>query len=527
MIIISSCKGVGDVSANEMLTIEPATISVIPKPQEMVIGTEFFDLPTVNVICAGPGTGEASQWLQILLEKARLGSQIKQGNSCGSWNLLVDASLQEKLGEEGYTLEINSTGIFMQAATKAGLFYAIQTMRQILPASLENNQFDGGGIRLPHLIINDVPDHSWRGSMVDISRSFFGLDYLKAHVDRMALYKMNRLHIHLTDDQGWRIEIKSKPKLTEIGSKGSVLNGRSGFLTQQDYIDLQTYASARNIIIIPEIDMPGHIYSALVAYPELNCDGFANIEPRMATPPELFSGTKVGWSKLCLTKPEIYDFVSDVIGEMASITTGPWIHIGGDEIEDDLYGTFVIKADSIVQHHGKITIGWEEVTKAKVSSSLISQKWHGKVKSLVDVKFIESICSSFYFDHANIPGQEKTNNWCKKSGVTLEEAYVFKNNDPNLLGYEAPVWTEFVWSDEEMDNRFWPRTIAVAEIAWNDRAPRDYSEFTDRLKNHGERLGRMGVNYFPTPDLNWPNSSNPVSGGIFKGFLPKPDRLIL
>jgi hexosaminidase len=170
-----------------------------------------------------------------------------------------------------------------------------------------------------------------------------------------------------------------------------------------------------------------------------------------------------------MTKPEIYDFVSDVIREMAAITTGPWIHIGGDEIKDDLYETFVVKADSIVQHHGKITIGWEEVTKAEISSSLISQKWHGKVKSVVDVKFIESICSSFYFDHANIPGQERTNNWCKKTGVSLEEVYSFTNTDPNMMGYEAPVWTEFVWTDEEMDNRFWPRTIAVAEIAWNDR----------------------------------------------------------
>ena len=493
---------------------------------EMHTDNQFFTVPAVNVICHNPEAAKSAEWLRVMLEKANLGTQARQGNSCGTWNLIVDASLEGELGEEGYTLEINARGVFMQAASQAGLFYAIQSMRQILPASLENNQFDRAGIQLPYLRIKDLPDHTWRGSMVDISRSFFDLDYLKAHVDRMALYKMNRLHIHLTDDQGWRIEIKSKPKLTEVGSKGAVLNGRSGFLTQQDYIDLQTYAGERNIVIIPEIDMPGHIYSALVAYPELNCGEFSNIEPRMATPPELFTGTKVGWSKLCLTKPEIYDFVSDVIGEMAAITTGPWIHIGGDEIKDDLYETFVIKADSIVQHHGKITIGWEEVTKAKVSSSLISQKWHGEVKSVVDVKFIESICSSFYFDHANIPGQEKTNNWCKKSGVSLEEVYTFTNNDPNLLSYEAPVWTEFVWTDEEMDNRYWPRTIAVAEMAWNDNAPRNYTEFTNRLKNHGERLSRMGINYFPAPELNWQLNTNMNRAGVFKDFLPKSSEWI-
>lgn len=520
VILMNSCIGAADVPVTNTLTIDPAGISVIPKPQEMVFGTDFLTLPALNMICYNNEAGESSEWLSLLLNRAKLHTQTKTGSSCGTWNLKVDSSLQKDLGEEGYTLEINSQGIFMNAAAPAGLFYAIQTLRQILPASLENNQFDPVNIQLPHLSIKDVPDHSWRGSMVDISRSFFDLDYLMAHVDRMSLYKMNRLHLHLTDDQGWRIEIKSKPKLTEVGSKGSVLNGRSGFLTQQDYIDLQTYAAARNVIIIPEIDMPGHIYSALVAYPELNCDEFANIEPRMATPPELFSGTKVGWSKLCLTKPEIYDFVSDVIGEMASITTGPWIHIGGDEIKDDLYETFVVRADSIVQHHGKTTIGWEEVTKAKVSSSLISQKWHGKVKSEVDVKVIESICTSFYFDHANIPGQEKTNNWCKKSGVNLEEVYSFTSSNPNVIGFEAPVWTEFVWTDEEMDNRFWPRTIAVAEIAWNDRSPRNYAEFITRLKVHQSRLSGMGINYFTSPELNWPTNTELKRSGVFKDFLP-------
>ena len=524
VILISSCKGFADVPESNILKIDPAGISVIPKPREMVTGTEFFTLPAVNMICFNSGAKESSEWLSALLDRAKLQTETTTGNSCGTWNLNIDASLQSELGDEGYTLEINSGGIFMNAATSAGLFYAIQTLRQILPASLENNTFAPATIQLPQLTIKDVPDHSWRGTMVDISRSFFGLDYLKAHVDRMALYKMNRLHLHLTDDQGWRIEIKSKPKLTEIGSRGSVLNGRSGYLTQEEYIDLQKYAEVRNIIIIPEIDMPGHIYSALVAYPELNCDEFANIEPRMATPPELFSGTKVGWSKLCLTKPEIYDFVSDVIGEMAAITTGPWIHIGGDEIKDDLYETFVIKADSIVQHHGKTTIGWEEVTKAQVSNSLISQQWHGKVKSVVDVKIIESICTSFYFDHANIPGQERTNNWCKKSGVTLEEVYSFTSSNPNVLGFEAPVWTEFVWTDEEMDNRFWPRTIAVAEIAWNDTTPRNYPEFLNRLKSHQARLSGMGINYFSAPELNWQTNTSFKRADVFNGFLPETSK---
>ncbi len=521
ILLLASCK-MGDATSEEILVIPAEKVSIIPKPSELNFGNATLITPAANILCYNAEAEEAAEWLSHLLKKANLDLYKTPGDSCGNWNLVIDVSLKTELGPEGYILEINNSGVFMKAATTAGLFYAIQSLRQILPSSLEDTPLQNKRLQLPHLYIKDVPQYSWRGTMVDIARSFFGLEYLKSHVDRMALYKMNRLHLHLTDDQGWRIEIKSKPALTNIGSKGSVENGRSGNLTQKQYLELQDYALARNIIIIPEIDMPGHIYSALVAYPELNCEEFSNIEPKMATPPELFTGTKVGWSKLCLTKPEIYDFVSTVIGEISNITHGPWIHIGGDEIKDDLYETFVVKADSIVQHHGKTSIGWEEVTKAKVSNSLISQQWHGKVQSLVDVKVIESICTSFYFDHANIPGQEKTNNWCKKSGVSLEEVYSFKSSNKNVIGLEAPVWTEFVWDDSTLDNRFWPRSIAVAELAWNHDAERNYREFSDRLKQHQDRLQRMGVNYFPAEELSWTENQNTrITADVFKGFIPE------
>lgn len=522
ILLLSACKGVEESTSEEIRSIKAEEISIIPKPTSIKWGQGTLTTPAANILCFNPEAGEAAEWLSHLLNKANLDLYSMPGNSCGNWNLVADASLRNELGAEGYILEINDGGVSLRAATSAGLFYAVQTLRQILPSSLEDTPLESKRLQLPHLYIKDIPQYAWRGTMVDVARSFFGLKYLKSHVDRMALYKMNRLHLHLTDDQGWRIEIKSKPALTNVGSKGAVENGRSGYLTQKEYLELQDYALARNIIIIPEIDMPGHIYSALLAYPELNCEEFSNIEPRMATPPELFTGTKVGWSKLCLTNPGIYDFVSTVIGEMASITNGPWIHIGGDEIKDDLYEAFVIKADSIVQHHGKTTIGWEEVTKAKVSNSLISQQWHGKVKSLVDVKVIESICTSFYFDHANIPGQEKTNNWCKKTGVTLEEVYNFSSVNKNVIGFEAPVWTEFVWDDNSLDNRFWPRTIAVAEISWNHDSPRNFNEFSERLNKHRDRLQRMGVNYFPVPELNWKENQNTrIKSDIFSGFIPE------
>ncbi len=176
------------------------------------------------------------------------------------------------------------------------------------------------------------------------------------------------------------LKLKSKPKLTELASKGSIEDGRSGYLTQEEYKELQDYALERNIIIIPEIDMPGHIYSALQAYPELNCPENSNIHPQKALPPDFYSGEEVGWSRFCLANPKTYDFVSEVVGELAGITKGPWIHMGGDEIEDPLYQEFVVKADSIVHHYNKIPIGWEEVTQTKVSPDFISQNWNGKTE---------------------------------------------------------------------------------------------------------------------------------------------------
>ena len=492
--------------------------SIIPLPASVEWGSGVYKLPKKNVICYNESAEEAAHWMQELLQHTSSEAILTTGNSCGNINTSKDENLKDQLGEEGYLLEIDKDGISIKSATDAGLFYGIQSLRQLFPSEIENSVVNAE-IELPFVFIKDQPEFPWRGTMVDVARSFFGLDYLKRHIDRMALYKLNRLHLHLSDDQGWRIEIKSWPELAEVGGKGSVRRGRSGYLTQEEYKELQDYALARNIIIIPEIDMPGHIYAALVAYPELNCEEYSNLTPKRATPPDMFQDYNVGWSKLCLEKPEIYDFVSDVIGEMAEITKGPWIHIGGDEIEDPRYKEFVVRADSIVQTYGKTTIGWEEVTKADVSSSLISQRWHGKVESVVeDIKVIHSLCSQFYLDHANVPGQENTNNWCKKDGVSLEDTYSFVNDDPNVIGVEAAVWSEFVLTDEMMDNRFWPRAIAAAEVGWTSGEKREFQDFQQRLGKHGDRLRALDINFFRSPGVDWgPEKEVP---GVFSNLNP-------
>lgn len=495
-VIVMGCSG----SKSSLIEKTPsASVVIIPQPQVLTISDGRYTVPKSNIISYSGSSKIAADWLHKLLQSANLDSKIEERSERGNFKLVQDIALQKELGDEGYVLDIYRDRVMIKAAGEKGLFYGIQSLRQLLPAGVEDGSLTSKRITLPTLHIQDAPKYSWRGNMIDLARSYFGMDYLKLHLDRMALYKMNRLHLHLTDDQGWRLELKSKPLLTEIGGKGAVKNGRSGYLSTEAYKELQAYAQDRHIIIIPEIDLPGHSYAALVSYPELNCDNLTNLNPKMASPPELFDGYKVGWSNLCLTNPETYNFVADILKEVSALTDGPWIHIGGDEIDDDLYETFVVKADSMVRSFGKIPIGWEEVSKADVSKELIIQRWNGKTTPLKQSKVIESICTSFYFDHANIPGQEFTNNWCKKTGVSLEDVYNFQDNEDEIIGVEAPVWTELVVTDAMMDNRLWPRLIAVAEIGWST-SHKDFQDFSRRLSAHKGRLKALKIEHYPLPE---------------------------
>jgi len=252
---------------------------------------------------------------------------------------LVD---DKELGEEGYELNITEEMVELKANKPAGIFYGIQTIRQLLPARVESGNTEQGPWKLPTGTIRDYPVYGYRGAMLDVARHFFSVDEVKTYIDRLALYKMNVLHLHLSDDQGWRIEIKSWPKLTEFGGKTEVGGGIGGFYTQEEYKDIVKYAQDRFITIIPEIDMPGHTNAALASYPELNVPG---------KKAELYTGVEVGFSTLDTHKELTYKFVNDVFRELAAITPGPYIHIGGDEshstpIED--YIPFVNRVQDIV-----------------------------------------------------------------------------------------------------------------------------------------------------------------------------------
>ena len=404
--------------------------------------------------------------------------------------------------DEAYKLEIKDK-IIIQAKTVEGLFRGLTSLKQLIAPELRKRN---AKFKLRHQIIDDQAKHSWRGVMVDVSRHFFPIQYLFDLVDRMAYYKINRLHLHLSDDQGFRIEIKKHPNLTKYGSTSQIGGKPGGYYTQKQYKALVKYAQDRHIVVIPEVDMPGHVYAALASVPELNCKGFTNIKPHNSEknpprPPELYTGIGVGWNGLCLTKKESFDFATDVITELAELTPGPWIHIGGDEIKDTNYIKFIHHADSIIHLQGKITIGWEEVLQANLHKNTIAQIWkrksHGKGRNLAikhQAPVILSQCEYFYLDHANVEGQPRTMDWCAKD-VTLRDLYTYKENPQlNTLGFESPVWTEFVDSEAELDNRLFPRLLALSERSWSQNL--DFINFEERLKSHHFDMTEMGIHFY-------------------------------
>ncbi|MDY7395452.1 beta-N-acetylhexosaminidase [Aureibaculum sp. 2210JD6-5] len=407
---------------------------------------------------------------------------------------------------EGYELETKENGIIIRANKPAGIFYGVQTLRQLLPASVEKNTKISDTLLVATGTIKDNPSYGYRGMMLDVSRHFFGVDDVKRVIDLLSIYKMNRLHLHLSDDQGWRIEIKSWPKLTEIGSSSEVGGGEGGFYTQEQYKDIVKYAQDRFITIVPEIDMPGHTNAALASYPELNCDGKA---------PKLYHGTKVGFSTLCIDKEITYKFVDDVIRELAAMTPGEYIHIGGDEshvtpMKDFI--PFINRAQKIVEKHGKKVIGWDEIAHAEMLPNTIVQYWSKGENAIKGIeqgaKVLMSPAKKAYLDikydsitrigltWAGLTEVDDAYNWALE---TYEEGI----SKENIIGIEAPLWTETVETMDDIEYLVFPRVLGLAEIGWTPTSQRNWDEYKVRLGYHKDRLDALGINYYPSKKVPW------------------------
>ncbi|MBN8790873.1 MAG: beta-N-acetylhexosaminidase [Stenotrophomonas nitritireducens] len=471
----------------------PAPVAhVVPLPRSMETRPGELRISAAVAVeggSAAPMAGRALAELLATLHIATTGAATPL-----RLQLVDDAAL----GEEGYRLVVDDA-IHLSARTDTGLLHAVQSLRQLLPASA------GPEYRLPRVAIVDAPAYRWRGLSLDVARSFLPVEYLEKHIDRMALFKLNRLHLHLTDDQGWRIEIKRHPKLVEIGGASAVAGGRAGYYTQEQLKHLVAYAQARGVTLVPEIDMPGHVQAALASYNELACNDVANLST--------YSGVEVGFSVFCLEKPEVvYPFVRDVLEEVLAIFPSGEIHIGGDEIKHPLYADFVARTAAMVEAMGRTPIVWEEGSVAAMKPDALLQLWNdGYAIDAAVAKghpLILSPCSYLYIDHGNYAGQPGAD-WCRAEGVPLARVYGF---DPTpyrtAVGVEAALWTEFVHTDAAADDHLWPRLAAVAEVAWSPAERRGYAGFLRRMGALRPHLDALGIHYHAEPDLGWADAED-------------------
>ena len=419
------------------------------------------------------------------------------------------------LGGEGYRLTVAPSSVTLAARAPAGLFRGAQTLRQLLPAAIEAPTRQGGPWHVPVVTVHDRPRFAWRGMMLDVGRHFFAVGEVERLIDLLALYKLNRLHLHLTDDQGWRLAIRSRPRLTRVGARSAVGGGPGGHYTQRDYRRIVAYAAERFVEVVPEIDMPGHVNAALAAYGELACDGVA---------PAPYTGIDVGFSTLCIRKEETYAFVDDVLGEVAALTPGRYLHVGGDEAlstDPDDYRFFVERVQRIVRAHGKRMLGWEEVARAPIRRTTLVQHWHDPDLARRAVargaRLVLSPAARSYLDMKYTRASPLGLSWAGTTSV--RHAYDW---DPatlvdgvaerDIAGVEAPLWSETISTRAGLDHLAFPRLLGAAEIGWSYAEGRSWREYRARLAAHGPRLDALGVAYHRAPEVPWPPAGRDQDG---------------
>lgn len=425
--------------------------------------------------------------------------------------LLTDAPAE--VGAEGYTLDVTATGVTVRAQTAAGLFWGVQTLRQLMPArstTVHSDSSGEGSWTVPGGQIVDQPRFGYRGMMLDVARHFFAVPDVKRVIDLAAMHKLNRLHLHLTDDQGWRLAIDGWPRLTEFGAGTEVGTGPGGFYSKDDYREIVRYAQSRFITVVPEVDLPGHTNAALASYPELNCDDKA---------PPRYTGIEVGFSALCVDREVTYRFLDDVFGELAELTPGEYLHIGGDEAKTlgaDDYAIVVNRAQEIVSAHGKTPVGWHEVAGAKVAPGTVLQYWGitpGEAAEVVaaaaaGTRIIMSPANHTYLDMKYDSGSPLGLSWAGL--VSVRDSYEWNpvthlpGLDPKaVLGVESPLWTETVRTVKDIEYLALPRLAATAEHGWSPADRHDWSDFRARLAVLGDYWQSLDVAFFRSDEIDW------------------------
>ena len=478
---------------------------IIPKPLSYEKGEGKFVLNKDTSIYVKGNTKEETEEIikiaEFLKEKLKpaTGFELKiiESDNVPKGSIyLTTVGGEEGKGDEGYKIITTPDNVKIIAYKPEGLSRAVQTLRQLLPTAIEKDTLvTNVEWSIPSSTIDDKPEYGYRGLMIDVVRHFFTVDEIKRQIDLAAQYKINKVHLHLSDDQGWRLEIKKWPDLTKIGGSTEVGGGPGGYYTQEEFKDLVDYAAKRYVEIIPEFDMPGHSNAALASYGFLNPDG--KNKP-------LYTDTKVGFSSFMTHDEKTYEFIEDVIREVSEISPSKYFHIGGDEAEatkKEDYDYFVGRVAEIVKKYGKTPIGWDPIdTSPQIDSSVILQNWKDSNEAAREkkMKMIISIARKAYLD---MKYNENTPYGLTWAGyIPVDVAY---NWDPTdfapkelILGVEAPLWTETIDNTKAMDFMIYPRLLGYAEIGWTPKSSRDWIEYKGRLEKQGERMKNQEINYY-------------------------------
>lgn len=491
-------------ACTESVKTDLSQTAFIPKPVSVTASGSAFELNGATVVYVQEGVDGLLSSAEFLSNKINnlTGSAVTTETVSAAPAKGIYISVASGMPAQAYELNIDKKLVKITGADAAGCFFGIQTLLQTLPVKSNT----GEPLVIPTGTITDHPDFGYRGAMLDVARHFFSVEEVKQFIDFLALYKMNVLHLHLSDDQGWRIEIKSWPKLAEIGGSLEVGGGTGGFYTQEQYSGLVQYAADRQIMIVPEIDMPGHTNAALASYAELNCNGKAT---------ELYTGTRVGFSTLCTDKEVTYQFIDDVVRELAALTPGPYIHIGGDEshstpLED--YIPFVNRVQEIVVKYGKKVIGWDEIANATPVEGATVQFWADVENTTMGVEkgaqVLMSPAARAYLDMQYDSTTHLGLHWA--GYIEVDNGY---NWDPaslvpgigkdKILGVEAPLWSETVTNIDEVEYMVFPRLPGYAEIGWTAPDQRNWDEYKARLGKHGNRFEDLGIDYYKSALVPW------------------------
>ena len=517
-------------------------INVIPVPVSLTQNEGVFKVGKNMAFQAS--TPEAKTVAEFFASKMNLatGYQVTVGDKevSNGISLLIDESLD--VNNEGYTLDVTANGVVVKAKTPQGLFYGMQTFMQLLPAEIESPVVVNGiAWTTPCVSVKDEPRFGYRGFMLDPCRHFIPVENVKKQIDVLSLFKVNRMHWHLTDDQGWRIEIKKYPKLTEVGAKRIEGEGTEygGFYTQEEIKEVVKYAADRFVTVIPELELPGHEMAAIAGYPELSCKG------EQSTPRIIWGVEDI---VMCAGKEETFKFLEDVIDEIAPLFPSEYFHIGGDECpkiswkqcplcqkrikeeglkgdkqhsaEERLQSYFVQRMEKyLADKHGKKIIGWDEILEGGLAPSATVMSWRGEAGGIAAANMDHDVIMTpgsggMYLDQYQ--GDSKIEPVTIGGYATIEKVYSYNpipdtlvatGKAQHILGVQCNNWSEYMYNTDLMEYRMYPRALAVAEIGWSPLTRKDYKDFERRLDNALVRLDAHNINYY-IPQPEQPNGSS-------------------